>query len=87
MKGTIKLRRKLIILEKKLIIFLILDESVSHSRHQRNTLTLPAEQKLNIILLIRYCYNFRGPLLASSVLCFSLCERVYVLCLSYFFGK
>ena len=49
MKGTIKLRRKLIILEKKLIIFLILDESVSHSRHQRNTLTLPAEQKLNII--------------------------------------
>ena len=73
--------------KKKLIIFLILDESVSHSRHQRNTLTLPAEQKLNIILLIRYCYNFRGPLLASSVLCFSLCECVYVLCLSYFFGK
>ena len=86
MKGTIKLRRKLIILEKKLIIFfLILYESVSHSRHQRNTLTLPAEQKLNIILVIRYCYNFRGPLLASSVFCFSLC--VCVLCLSYFFGK
>lgn len=44
MKGTIKLRRKLIIREKKLIIFLIVDESVSHSRHQRNTLTLPAEK-------------------------------------------
>lgn len=53
MKGTIKLRRKLIILEKKLIIFLILDEFVSPSRHQRNTLTLPAEQKLNTILVIR----------------------------------
>lgn len=44
MKGTIKLRRKLIIREKKLIIFLIVDESVSDSRHQRNTLTLPAEK-------------------------------------------
>ena len=68
MKGTIKFRRKLVILEKKLIIFFNPGrESVSHSRHQRNTLTLPAEQKLNIILVIRYCYNFRGPLLAPSV--------------------
>ena len=73
MKGT-KLRRKLIILEKKLIILVL-----NQCRHQRNTfLTLNAEKAEHYFTDSRYCYTFRGVFQACFVLFLFECVLCFV---------